>query len=674
MFWKRSFRKHCSDELLVGHLDGELSRGRDAMVRSHLKACWACRGRLLDLEEQVQAVVKALADPHFPEPDRVAEAQYKFLVWQHRFEQDFDRRPNLLTAGSSSLRISAVTVFSLLVAGICLFWQLHNPSAAETLAATRKLEREFYRTPLALHQSLRVAVTQITPAPRRHAGSIEVWAEPGGSRFSSRWIDDGGVLKYALWKPDQEREWVFNPRFAPGAVLSPGTPIAETSLAHISDQGLELEQMEAGFVRWLRSRSWRPIAFATDLSHFVDEDGVLLRAEQVRSADGAPTIRLSARRETGRVRIEMVVEVDANTFLPRRQKIRFEGAGREVELSLSVERAESLPPNQLRATVFQPDIETLPAPPAARARIAPPIGAPVPLKPAAVEEARPDAAALDIVEIEAEYALHLAGVCLGEPIEMLRDPSGYIQIRGLAATAERKAELLGALAQLGPGPWIRVDIQTLEEASAQSPPRAALTTSRTIQTAADKLPIQDELEQWFAQRLGPKDSGPRQRIADFATEAISASDQALAHGWALRRLAERYGREQTTARTPRSRRLLEQMLRDHLGALRATSDRTRQMLNPVLTLAAGESSERSVAGNAFYSTWGAGALEIFDTVKRMDGLAQGLFAGAGLSGETVDAASGELRGLLTRMDSDIRALDSRMAGEFRPEVSSLDRP
>ena len=673
MLWKKSFRKHCSNELLLGHLDGELSLRRGAMVRSHLKACWECRGRLVELEEQAQAVVKALADPQFPGADRIGEAMYKFHLWEQRFERDFNRGPRLSLLAPTSLRIRAATALSMIIAGIFVSSQLHRLDAAEALAATRKLEREFYQKPLPLHQTLRVAVSQITPVPRRHSGSIEVWAEPGGSRFASRWRDDAGALQYALWKPDKDREWVFNPRFAPGVVLAPEQWTAETSLAHISDEGLELEQIEAGFVRWLRSRRWRPIAFATELSRFRDEDGVVLRAERVQSAKREPTIRISARRATGRVRIEIVLEVDAKTFLPQLQKVRFEGAGREVELSLAVERAESVPPHQLLAMVFQPDAEALPAPPAVRARVVSLTASPMPSKPTAVEETRPDAAPFGMVEIEAEYALHRAGACLGEPIEMLRASSGHIQVRGLAATAERKAELLDALAQLRSAPWITIEIQTLDEASAQSPPRAA-TTSKATQTSAARLPIQDQLDEVFAERGATKDSGRRRRIAEFTTEAISASDQALAHGWALRRLADRYGTGPAPTLAPPSRRLLEEMIRDHLGALRAKADRTRQMLEPVLALAAGEWSVRSETGNVFYPAWGVGALDVFDAIKRMDGLAQALFAGAGLNGEPVDVAAGELRGLFTRLESSFRALDSGIAREFRPEVSTENRP
>src|SRR5260370_19633244 len=95
MFWKRSFRKHCSDESLVGHLDGELSPWRAAIVRSHLKTCWECRGRLVELEAQAQAVVKALAYPPFPEADPLTAATHKILPLEHRIARDFRHAPRL---------------------------------------------------------------------------------------------------------------------------------------------------------------------------------------------------------------------------------------------------------------------------------------------------------------------------------------------------------------------------------------------------------------------------------------------------------------------------------------------------------------------------------------------------------------------------------------------------
>jgi len=162
-------------------------------------------------------------------------------------------------------------------------------------------------------------------------------------------------------------------------------------------------------------------------------------------------------------------------------------------------------------------------------------------------------------------------------------------------------------------------------------------------------------------------------MAEFTTEAISTSDQALAHGWALRRLAERHGAAQALPLNSRSRHLLEEMLRDHLAALRAKSDRAWRQLDPVLALAAGEASVRSEAGNTFYPAWGAGVRDVFDLTKRLDMLAQALFAGAGLNGKPVDVAAGELRGLFTRLEGSLRALDLRMTREFRLEASTEEQ-
>jgi hypothetical protein len=600
----------------------------------------------------------------FPDAQLVAEARCRFHVWQQRFEREFDsdRRPSALA--SSSLPLRAATVFSLLVTGIAVFLQVRSLSAAEAMAATRKFEREFYHTPLPLHQCLRVVVSQIAPTPLRHAGRVEVWAEPGGSRFSARWRDDRGVLRYGLWKPANGQEWLFDPRLAKRVLPARKSLVEVTSLALVSEHGLELEQIEAGFVDWLQSRRWQPIAFGDELAGFVDREDVVLRAERVRSENGEPSIRLSAHRQAGGgIRVEMVLELAAGTFSPRLQRIRFRNASREIELTLVVERAEAVAPYQVLAAVFRPDAEVIAAP--ARAKMTAPVAAVLPLVVTPAGDPRAEETPLEVEEIEAEYALHRAGACLGEPIEILRDRPGHIQIRGLAATAERKAELLGAMAALQANPAVGIDIRTVEEAAAQFPPGAAAGSTVT-QTSPEKLPMEDTLERFFAPR-GAGEENVRQKIADFATEAVSRSDQALEHGWALRRPSERHNSGENLAAG--SRRLLEEMLRDHLAALRAGSEGTRQLLEPLLELAGGATNGRgdAVVLPARGQDPETSVLEVFDTVKRIDGLAQALFAGAELNGELVETAATELRWLCDRLARSLGALEARLGEEFCAE-------
>ena len=672
MLWKKPFQKHCSDELLLSHVDGELSFATESVVRKHLKACWECRATLAELEEQAQAVAKTLAEPLFPGVERIGEARRRFSVWERRFEQSLETGPKLQLRATSSVHLRAVAtagVLCLAIAGIWFPYYLRNPRAAEVLAATQKVEREIYQAPL-LHQSFRVEISEKKPEMRRRTGRLEVWSEAGGARFTSRWRDDDGTLRHALWKPERNREYVFSPAMAPGVI-----PVAEQrtemrSLVQISGGEVGLEQIEGGFARWLQARRWRPIALASELSVFVDENGVMLRAERVRSAEGESAIRLSAQRTYARFRVEIVMDVDALTYRPRLQRILFEADGREVEVYLAVERAESVPPQRLTATVFQPDAALIA--PGMRTAVARSTKTVPPQPPAVVVVTQPDPADLEAVEIEAHYALHRALACLGEPIEIVRHPSGYLQVRGLAATAERKTKLLASLAQVTTPSWLQVDIQTVEEVSAKQP-REAVPSPRETHTFAAHLPIQDQLEHFFSARGDSNSSDRRRQIIELANEAVSSSDGALVHTWALRRLAERYGGNRAARLRPQSRRLLEAMLRDHLVALRARSDRTRQLLEPALVLAPSGSKPAAAEEVLSDLNWSDATLAVFDTIRGMDGLVQALVAGADLNGKPVELAAGELQRAFARLESNVRALDAALGREFRLEILEAQR-
>src|SRR5215469_16758716 len=134
MPWKRRFQEHCSDELLLSHLDGELSLASDSVVRKHLKACWECRARLAELEEWAQAVAKALVQPLFPGADRIGEARRRFSAWERRFERSLDRDPKLQLLAISSVNLraaGAAGALCLAIAGIWFPYWLRNLRAAE---------------------------------------------------------------------------------------------------------------------------------------------------------------------------------------------------------------------------------------------------------------------------------------------------------------------------------------------------------------------------------------------------------------------------------------------------------------------------------------------------------------------------------------------------------------
>jgi anti-sigma factor RsiW len=73
------FQRHCSDETLICHLDGELPFYAKAPVHRHLERCWQCRLRLSEIEAQVLAATRAMKDDAFPGPQRMADARAQFL-------------------------------------------------------------------------------------------------------------------------------------------------------------------------------------------------------------------------------------------------------------------------------------------------------------------------------------------------------------------------------------------------------------------------------------------------------------------------------------------------------------------------------------------------------------------------------------------------------------------
>jgi anti-sigma factor RsiW len=90
--WSDLFRRHCSDETLLAHVDGELPVTRTGVNR-HLRSCWRCRARLTELEEQARALATAFEEQTFPGPYRIAEAQHTFWDRVEHYERSLTPAP-----------------------------------------------------------------------------------------------------------------------------------------------------------------------------------------------------------------------------------------------------------------------------------------------------------------------------------------------------------------------------------------------------------------------------------------------------------------------------------------------------------------------------------------------------------------------------------------------------
>src|SRR5215471_6394551 len=153
--WRRLGQKHCSDEVLLAYLDGELSSCVENATKKHLQACWDCRARLTELEEQAQALTRSLAEQVFPGPDRIEAARQKVLARQEQFERSLAREPQLHSVHTSALRVSFAVVAAIFCLAALATWfvrvQQPTPRARDVLARAQTFEQSEIRTAPALH-------------------------------------------------------------------------------------------------------------------------------------------------------------------------------------------------------------------------------------------------------------------------------------------------------------------------------------------------------------------------------------------------------------------------------------------------------------------------------------------------------------------------------------------
>src|SRR5487761_2162105 len=82
IMWNKVFRRHCSDEVLLARLDGELKARRSAAVQRHLNVCWECRSRSAELETEVQRTGHLLSQTLPSDIDKIQQARDRFIAWE----------------------------------------------------------------------------------------------------------------------------------------------------------------------------------------------------------------------------------------------------------------------------------------------------------------------------------------------------------------------------------------------------------------------------------------------------------------------------------------------------------------------------------------------------------------------------------------------------------------
>lgn len=274
--------------------------------------------------------------------------------------------------------------------------------------------------------------------------------------------------------------------------------------------------------------------------------------------------------------------------------------------------------------------------------------APVRREPGKIHDAVP--VDMDGLEVRIMFALHQAGGCLGEQVELDGgDLAGFL-VHGVVASPERRRTILDRLAEVTEPGSIRIDLQTIEELAQASPiPEGFRSLERPAPETNQSRASHDELLQFFKNQM-KQETGPelQRRISDVSNSAVNRANAALADGWALRHLCDRFPPWKSRRLSSDSRTMLAAMLQDHLNSLRAEVNAIRELIASENGDAGGNSAEPDVTEPG---DWNLLVYKIFQSSSDVHGMVLRLFASAapveGAQPDSLSKLRAELSTLVT---------------------------
>lgn len=558
------FPRHYSDEQLLAHLDGEISGWARRRLETHLASCWLCRARRSAFEEQIHRLAEAFDEPSFPAEGWAARQIERFRKRLKECEPDSEADSGKPAAVRPTRRLywaaAACAVFLVIVQ---LARLADKENAADVVAGAVRAERALADRPL--HQSFRVDLLQEGRQRTIETGSLEVWSDPSSGRYSVQWRK-GGELTFAIWKPRRgEEHW------------HGGTPEMagpHRRLAALASQGSWRADLEELLIRWLASQRWQPVSIASEVSSFINQDGVSLRSERFQQS-GERYLRIVARRPHGEFVATLIAEFALRDYRPRLLRLRVEYGAEAAEVRLVPEQVESGPQVRLVAAVFAPRPSVaglaprpLPEPPGPAVRDSEAAEE----QPALSPQERADR------ELEVRYALHRIGACLGDPIDVEVSADGQMTVRGLVDEESRLEAIRQTLGELS---YVRIEVRVAKGKSDSVAGEQAMAEPRLRHpVAGGRVLIEEELARWLRQTH--REAELAARVVQFANDATLATGSVLAHAWAVRKLHMAFPPERAAELRPPSRWILEDMLQEHMAAIQERAATVLDMLEPVL--------------------------------------------------------------------------------------------
>lgn len=309
---------------------------------------------------------------------------------------------------------------------------------------------------------------------------------------------------------------------------------------------------------------------------------------------------------------DALLTVRAADFHPIEQRLRFQDDRELTIKELGLEIQEQAP--SVRQSVSKRE-----RPPTAQAT-------PIP-KPLSV------AVNLDETELLLRYELFKHQWDLGEELAISQSGDEVV-LSGTVSSQEREANLRIALGSLQ---HLRVETNAPNITSLPVP---SSRSSRPNLTPASAPLLESVLANSFASK---------EEQSAFVNDSLAASEAAIAHSWALKRLADRYNDSQMRKLSEDSRLKLAEMLQAHLRQIKQSN----AALNRLFSLLP------AVLGSVTASPgdWRDGVLALFVQVQRQDHAVTALLAGTPRKTQELSAATTDFDSSHRSVDILLRTLD-----------------
>ena len=230
---------------------------------------------------------------------------------------------------------------------------------------------------------------------------------------------------------------------------------------------------------------------------------------------------------------------------------------------------------------------------------------------------------LDEIELAVRYKLFREDLDLGEDLQ-IEQAGNEVMVSGVASSKEHADAIKLLLTGLE---GVRLRVSFPQAAKASNVPADLSRSNSTEGHITPETPL--------AEALLSKEFPSSNERTYFVNAWLAASDKALSHAWALKRLAERYTKEEESRLTPKSADKLREMLRIHLEAVgQANAD-----LDSFFKLLPDSANSASPAATDLRS----GIMQLFGDVQEQDSLIAKLIAGAPAGGQDLATASRRLR-------------------------------